>query len=170
MPSPNGPNLCRACGFCCDGTFFSYGGLADEEVDRVRKRRLVMAEKDERPAFRQPCTAHDGDACTIYDDRPQCCRAYRCRLLERVEQGEVSWAHAVDRIARVRELAAKIRAAAPPERAGDPLIVVARDLVDDAATAPWRHAHAELLMDVGELVTICMRQFGVRDDGKMSAP
>lgn len=84
--------LCRTCGMCCDGTLFEYGGLQPGEVSRARKIGLRVI--DRGTAFEQPCAAFDagGVGCTVYEDRPEACRAFRCRLFERhrVEGGPLA--------------------------------------------------------------------------------
>lgn len=159
--------LCRACGFCCDGTFFGRGLLEPEEVAVVPSRGLTVVSHAGEPSFPQPCAQHRGERCAIYEARPACCRAYRCRLLERVEAAEVAMADAERHVARVRELASRVRDAIDEERRGEPLFTVAMELATAAKSVAWRRAHAELLLDLGELVHLCRRQFGVRDDGKM---
>lgn len=162
-------DLCRACGFCCDGTFFGRGLLQPEEVAIVPSRGLTVVPHGGEPSFPQPCSQHRGERCDIYEARPQCCRAYRCRLLERVAAAEVAMADAERHVARVRELAAIVRAAIDEDRRAEPLFTVAMELATAAESEAWRRTHAELLLDLGELVQICRRQFGVRDDGKMDA-
>lgn len=158
-------SLCRACGFCCDGTLFSRGSLNAEEVDSARRQGLKLL-ADAR-SFAQPCAGHAGSECTIYAHRPTCCRKYRCTLLDEVDAGNTTYESALERVARVRELERVVRQAAPDERAGDPLFVVARNLAEDAIHEPFRREHAQLMLDLGELVMLCRRHFGARDDATL---
>jgi Fe-S-cluster containining protein len=63
----------------------------------------------------QPCRALRGNRCSIYTQRPECCRTFECRLLQDVRRGVVGMARAgeyiaeaLKRIGRVRELAAEL--------------------------------------------------------------
>jgi uncharacterized protein len=150
-----GEDLCRACGACCNGTFFHHVVVDAGEVERVR--HLSIYEENGETWLPQPCAAHRGDHCGIYADRPQKCAAYRCRLLERLEGGEVQLADALRTAARVRALSERVNAAWP---AGADSFDA---LLTSAANEAWRRAHADILMDIAELAHLMRRRFGVND-------
>ncbi len=91
--------LCTRCGLCCDGSLF-----ADVEISRTEGRRLELlgldVEDDERgrALLAQPCGALAGTRCTIYAQRPRCCRTFECRLLQDTRAGLVSVSDARERI------------------------------------------------------------------------
>jgi Fe-S-cluster containining protein len=97
MDSPIKPSLtdalCTRCGLCCDGSLFADVELASEdETSRLEILGLDI-EDGENEAFGlllQPCRALDGKRCSIYAHRPDCCRAFECRLFQQVKRGETS--------------------------------------------------------------------------------
>jgi Fe-S-cluster containining protein len=97
--------LCRACGFCCDGTLFQRALLEPDEVEPAKRRGLKVFEAR---GFSQPCTRIEAYSCTIYPDRPSVCRSFECRLLarQRTERGPLE--PMLANIARVRELRATL--------------------------------------------------------------
>ena len=57
--------------------------------------------------FTQPCAAFDG-CCSVYASRPDMCREFKCALLMKVEQGDVSVESArsvIDETIRARDRA-----------------------------------------------------------------
>lgn len=111
--------LCQRCALCCDGTLFTTVPLAADEVASVRRRGLVVLADDAGAPSRlpQPCAALRDLRCTIYDERPDACRRYRCMLLAALEAGEVSLPEALDVVgearARLAALAADLPGAGP---------------------------------------------------------
>lgn len=72
--------LCLSCGLCCDGTLFRYVPLEPKEARRLAGRVTPC-----EGGMEQPCRALDGVHCTVYDDRPTTCRAFRCLALQQLE-------------------------------------------------------------------------------------
>jgi Fe-S-cluster containining protein len=110
--------LCGACGLCCNGSLFGRVPLAAEEVAAARRRRLRVL-RDGR-AFEQPCTAlvrdlaaagaDDAHACAIYDERPNACAAFECRLYVRHRSEAGALETRLAAVRRVRELVALLDA------------------------------------------------------------
>lgn len=104
--------LCSKCGMCCNGVMFD--GMRVQEGDSERglvALGLKLKRRGGKPYFLQPCAAHRGGSCAIYEDRPVRCRVFECRQLKLVEMGCASEdealakiEEAVRRVARVREL------------------------------------------------------------------
>lgn len=104
-------DLCAACGLCCDGTLFHSVDLsATDRIDVLRARGLTIKEKRGEAAFRQPCPAHDGNGCRIYEDRPERCRSYDCQVLERLQRGERTAAEAKECVRSARAQTEGVRA------------------------------------------------------------
>lgn len=99
--------LCKACGLCCRGVWFSHVTVETEDVDRAREAGLdVEIGKDGTAHFHQPCPLHTDGQCSAYDRwRPQTCVTYRCALLDRVRDGEVSAATAMSHVQAARAIA-----------------------------------------------------------------
>src|SRR4051812_33623473 len=100
--------LCQACGFCCDGTLFDGIFITEEDIAAVARVRLPLVDDDGSTTLRLPCPAHIG-TCTVYEDRPSTCRAYRCLLVTRLEEGDIDLEGALLRIERLRGLVEAIR-------------------------------------------------------------
>lgn len=76
---------------CCDGTLFYSVVLQAEDSPRtLRSLGLSLKTKKGTTSLRQPCPAHQGGCCTIYDHRPARCRAFQCHQLTGVATGKIS--------------------------------------------------------------------------------
>ena len=78
-------DLCLACGLCCNGAIFAdVQLLAGDDAERLTELGLVLkcAGANRNPKFAQPCVAHDGCRCRIYNERPAYCREFDCALLK----------------------------------------------------------------------------------------
>jgi hypothetical protein len=81
-------SLCLDCGLCCDGTLFEATALMpNEDGRRLAERQAVFVTEKGTRRFQQPCPAHECGSCTIYDERPEVCRDFRCSLLTAVDSG-----------------------------------------------------------------------------------
>lgn len=138
--------LCTRCGLCCDGSLFADVELAGvTEAAGLEAMGLEIEEDDTNGGLLvQPCGALRGKRCGIYAHRPECCRTFECRLLQDARRGTVSVEQATEQIAetlqrvgRVRKLAAELgqRDARLPlkERYADALA-----LADEAGANPAR--------------------------------
>lgn len=104
--------LCRACGLCCDGSLFGRVGLTPEEVEPARKRGLRVVPGGK--SFEQPCAAlvtsgagpESARSCSLYDERPQSCRRFVCRLHERYRREGGPIDERLSVVRRVRQLVA----------------------------------------------------------------
>lgn len=78
--------LCKACGFCCDGTLFDTATI---ETD---KHAVLTVEKNKDGSlfFHQPCIAHKNGECSIYSQRPDACIFYNCKLLKKLNSQNIS--------------------------------------------------------------------------------
>lgn len=107
-------HTCTRCGLCCDGSLFADVELASgDETSALEVLGLDIedADEDDGGLLLQPCGALKGKRCSIYPYRPDCCRAFECRLLQEVKSGAVGIdraqekiAEALKRIERVKEL------------------------------------------------------------------
>ena len=108
--SNSAERLCAACGMCCNGVLFH--GMAVQPEDSLRAmaaKGLKAKRRDGELQFLQPCPAHDGKRCRIYEDRPQRCRVFACRQLEGVFDGEIPESAAMDKIQEARRLSDRVR-------------------------------------------------------------
>lgn len=68
--------ICLACGLCCQGALHSKAVLRENEHEVMV--RIGATIKPDGQFFVLPCPAHDGSACTVYEERPQVCADYEC--------------------------------------------------------------------------------------------
>ena len=147
--------LCSACGSCCRGVMFGVVELeeGEEPAPEVRRRLDIVDGK-----FPQPCAAHDGASCTIYDARPRACRNYTCALYKRHAAGEGGGiAEKIALVTRIRSLVGSV-CEGEPAHVGSILGVVA-PIVGDRAR--WRD-RPDKLLDVAELAMRLKRDLGWR--------
>jgi Fe-S-cluster containining protein len=112
--------LCTLCGLCCDGALFADVELASrDEASTLEVMGLEIEDADEEDdgLLVQPCRALKGKRCSIYAQRPECCRTFECRLLQEVKRGAVSVDRAqakisdsLRRIERIQELIVELGA------------------------------------------------------------
>lgn len=91
-------DLCRDCGLCCNGTFLADIELSNQsEADGMEVLGLEV-ESEDGYLLKQPCRALKGRLCQIYSHRPDCCRSFKCALLNNVEQSKINFELAVELI------------------------------------------------------------------------
>jgi hypothetical protein len=100
--------LCLSCGLCCDGGLFEMVELNDD--DRVR---LAANGFDAPERLPHPCRHFAAPACAIYAVRPTRCAAYRCRVLEGLDEGAIEPAAAHELVNRARTLREQVADALP---------------------------------------------------------
>ncbi|MBK9756037.1 MAG: YkgJ family cysteine cluster protein [Nannocystis sp.] len=107
--------LCTSCGLCCDGNLFTQVPLLADEVALLRRRGLpLLARGDRLPVVEQRCAALAGSCCTIYDERPQGCRGYRCMLHAALAADEVGLEEALAVVVQTQALLGALADALPP--------------------------------------------------------
>ena len=112
--------LCTRCGLCCDGSLFADVELAnggEASALEVMGLEIEDADEDDGGLLLQPCGALKGKRCSLYPHRPDCCRTFKCLLLQGVERGAVGVeranekiAEALKRIERIKELVVQLGA------------------------------------------------------------
>jgi Fe-S-cluster containining protein len=155
--SASASDLCRACGFCCDGMLFGGLRLTEEEARSAERARLPVVQDESGKALRLPCPAHVG-TCTIYDDRPSVCRAYHCQLVNQLDQGDIDLESALLRIARLRGLADAIR----PHLGGDVGSFWERAEALQRRPFAWQLANEALMIQIATLREMLARFLDAR--------
>ena len=104
--------LCTRCGLCCDGTLLGDVELTGPaEAARLELLGLdVDGDDADTELLALPCAALRGTRCSIYAQRPRCCRTFECRLLQNAERGTVSVERALDQIAEARAQVRQVKA------------------------------------------------------------
>ncbi|HTJ80749.1 MAG TPA: YkgJ family cysteine cluster protein [Polyangiaceae bacterium] len=148
--------ICQGCGLCCNGTLFAMVELEQHELDRAPRHSLPLVPGE--AAFSLPCPKYErGHGCSIYDDRPERCRSYRCGLLKAVVAGERTVEQQLQRVERVQLLIARCKDKGVEIRqaVGDGM-----DLARQGAATLVGTDAAELMLDVSEIGVILKRDYG----------
>ena len=106
-------SLCQTCGLCCQGLLYSFVALRADEVGAAKTWPVEMVTRDDEIGFKQPCGCLTELRCSVYARRPQTCAQYRCQLLRRLRQKEISPASAFECVAEARRLIAEIETHIP---------------------------------------------------------
>jgi uncharacterized protein len=124
--------LCQRCGLCCDGNLFATVPLRRSEVAPMQRLCLTVVERaDGTPELSQRCASLEGRCCTVYAERPEACRRYRCYLLIALAEGEVSLDEALAVVDGAHARIRAVGAALAPARAGSPAAVMQRARQDN---------------------------------------
>jgi uncharacterized protein len=101
--------LCQTCALCCDGTIFSHVPIEPTEVASIRSVGLEVFDAENNAHFVQPCMKLENTSCSIYANRPETCRNFRCRVLRRLEVGELSTERAHSLVNQAKTLISALR-------------------------------------------------------------
>ena len=83
--------LCPNCALCCNGVLFADVRLQpSDNAARLAAVGVALKKRGAVLKFQQPCSCLEGNRCRIYADRPQMCRTFECRLLQRAQAGEIN--------------------------------------------------------------------------------
>lgn len=108
-PASAASRLCQACGLCCNGVMFHRVRLQPGDSAReLEALGLKLKRKQGQEFLRQPCSAHCEMKCSIYLQRPERCRLFECRQLQRVAAGELTEAAALENIRDVQRRVAQL--------------------------------------------------------------
>lgn len=101
--------LCAACGLCCNGVMFHTVQLKPgDSAKELAALGLKLKRKQGHRYILQPCPVFRESRCAIYAARPQRCRLFECRQLQRVEAGEITEAMALEKIREVQRRVAEM--------------------------------------------------------------
>lgn len=144
----NANRLCSACGMCCDGTLFQSATVGPSDEALVAATGLTVNNNQGELSFAQPCKFYCQSQCSIYLKRPPVCINYRCRLLKKLDRGEMELDAALAKVKMVRALQAGL-ADILPDAGTKP--VSAAEVLDvrasiDEADPSQRMQHAVFLM------------------------
>tara|TARA_B110000238_G_C15931764_1_gene355021 strand:+ start:120 stop:623 length:504 start_codon:yes stop_codon:yes gene_type:complete len=159
-------NICLSCGLCCDGTLIGYVKLGSEELPALREL-LNIEEEGGKGFFLQPCKSYC-DGCTIYSNRPKQCDNFKCGLLKSVEQKELSFDTALERINAVSQKKMSIEkkiAKLPFELESNSFYFKMTELktllYKKKAESPVTQNQLELIPDLEQLNSLISKNFGV---------
>jgi hypothetical protein len=111
--------LCKSCGLCCSGHLFAWVRLNAPELDSAQSLGLNVIRNDPRQrGFTQPCPLWDG-MCTVYSspDYPRTCRTYKCIVLKRLLDEDITLPDALSTIQETLDLIREIEPLLPASTA-----------------------------------------------------
>jgi uncharacterized protein len=160
-PPDPGSQLCLTCGLCCRGVLHEKAILSEEEIPQARAVGLrVETGGDQGPFFRLPCPAHRDGRCSVYSARPRVCSEYRCRILKRYADGEMSLGESLHIVEKARQMAlelARRMGSEPGDSFWQDLRALREAEADGSATVP-----PDLLLEAAALLAFCRNHFEVR--------
>ena len=107
-------DLCLECGLCCNGKLFKQMIITPEESRYFKKDKTLLktieliATDNGRKSIHsyvklQACDNLEKDnKCSIYENRPQMCRDFKCGVLKSYEKGNMHWNTALNIIEGVK--------------------------------------------------------------------
>ena len=102
-------SLCVKCGLCCNGVLFHTVRLQPADSPKaLAALGLKLKRKKGAHYILQPCPAWQDAQCSIYAARPERCRLFECRQLQRVAAGETTEAAALEKIHEVQRRVAQV--------------------------------------------------------------
>lgn len=139
-PPTAAARLCAECGLCCNGAMFHMVILQPSENPRaLAALGLKIKRKHSLAYMPQPCRAHSGGCCTVYEQRPQRCRIFECRTLIRLTKNEITESVAMEKIREARSKLACVEnllAQAGETRAEHPLAKRCDNITSDEIQPP----------------------------------
>ena len=108
--SPQSSDLCTDCGLCCSGPLFNSVTVAYDELALAMDIGLPILADEDGPAIWFPCVKLVNKCCTVYQDRPTCCRTYRCTLLLKLDRDEIALDDAREIVVEAWEAAHRLEA------------------------------------------------------------
>lgn len=97
-------DLCLSCAICCDGTLFSRVPVTPTEAKVLEERGFELQRRKSGASIPLGCQALREKRCTAYEVRPGSCRAFRCAVYLKVENGELDVPGAQALIAEAKAL------------------------------------------------------------------
>jgi hypothetical protein len=166
-------SLCLTCGLCCDGTLFCGVPLEpNDDITPLKAVGINIIAGNDLTLLKLPCTAHKNCTCTIYANRPQRCRTFKCKLLKRFERDDISQQSALEIIDKVKSLKNKMNeltlAAAATVQSGEEILALMKRCQTDSSIGTTKQECAQVLLKFGELQIYLDRFF--REEAMFAPP
>jgi uncharacterized protein len=104
---------CVGCGLCCNGTLYARAKVTPGEEPTLLEHGLTLTSEEDRTYFRLPCHHESCGRCTIYEQRFDICRSFRCALLRSYQASEIGLPEARDKVERALQLLSAVKADDP---------------------------------------------------------
>lgn len=158
--------LCKSCGLCCSGHLFAWVRLNASELSPAESLGLKVIRNDPRQrGFTQPCPLWDG-MCTVYAsaDYPRTCKTYKCIVLRRLLDDDISLSAALTVIQETLALIREIEPLLPASTAISfrERLITHKEFLESKGEKQVE-VDAEFLRKTEELLIYYEDQFGVDD-------
>ena len=158
--------LCKSCGLCCSGHLFAWVRLNASELSPAESLGLKVIRNDPRQrGFTQPCPLWDG-MCTIYAsaDYPRTCKTYKCIVLRRLLDDDISLPDALTVIQETLDLIREIEPLLPSSTAISfrERLITHKEFLESKGEEQ-EEVDAEFLRKTEILLTYYEDRFGVDD-------
>ncbi len=158
--------LCKSCGLCCSGHLFAWVRLNASELSPAESLGLKVIRNDPRQrGFTQPCPLWDG-MCTVYAsaDYPRTCKTYKCIVLRRLLDDDISLPDALTVIQETLDLIREIEPLLPSSTAISfrERLITHKECLESKGEEQVE-VDAEFLRKTEELLIYYEDQFGVDD-------
>ena len=152
---------CIGCGMCCNGTIYWMAKVTPGEEARIQGHGLELMEEKGATYFRLPCHHEQCGRCTIYEDRFDICRSFRCQLLRNYQAGDIELPEARRRVETTLALVEKVRADDPSATNAFRRREIRARLSEapSGETGPEKAARARKLLNIVALDTCLERWF-----------
>jgi len=103
--------LCTSCGLCCDGSVFNHAQIyPEDDKSLLTKCGITVRKRGDRRFFILPCHHLHERKCAIYTSwRPSICSRFKCKVLKRLEKGEISFMQGLEIINMTLQHLTKLR-------------------------------------------------------------
>ena len=136
--------VCQACGLCCSGAFLSHVQLRSGEPERLASLGVaVKKRKTGLPVLALGCSALKGTCCSIYEQRPRGCALYICAIGQKLEDGSMSEAEAMQLVDQAKALINAVEQHLPPSSEVDLRGVMHRARTEGLLSGPQPLRDAE---------------------------
>jgi len=158
--------LCKSCGLCCSGHLFAWVRLNASELSPAESLGLKVIRNDPRQrGFTQPCPLWDG-MCTVYAsaDYPRTCKTYKCIVLRRLLDDDISLPDALAVIQETLDLIREIEPLLPASTAISfrERLITHKEFLESKA-GEQEEVNAEFLHKTEILLSYYEDRFGVDD-------
>jgi Fe-S-cluster containining protein len=173
--SKTGDSICMGCGFCCGGWLHDQVVLGeDDDAAGLAAKGVDLFDLGQKKGFALPCTQLVGGCCAVYAVRPAMCRAYRCKLLQRHDRGEVTTAQAKSLIDAIHAFDApgtirpglKALTGGRGRSLSELLALAHQGIAGSEDPAMLRKRHGSLLLRAINLIRLLQRDFFTTGQGQ----
>jgi hypothetical protein len=149
-------SLCLTCGLCCDGTLFWGVPLEpDDDVTPLKAVGINIVSDNDLTLLKLPCAAHKNCTCAVYENRPQRCRTFKCKLLKRFERDDISQQSALGIISKMKSFKNEMNelalAASTTAQSGEEILLLMKRCQTDPSIGATKQDYAHVLLKFGEL-------------------